>query len=67
MFRADNVKEKDAEGTGLGLYIVKSIIGQAGGEIWFKSQKNKGTTFHIKFPLKGMSKREGSRTLNEIK
>ncbi|HMB65314.1 MAG TPA: ATP-binding protein, partial [Patescibacteria group bacterium] len=67
MFRADNVKEKDAEGNGLGLYIVKSITNQAGGEIWFKSEKDQGTTFHVKFPLEGMSKKEGSRTLNEIK
>jgi len=26
LFRADNVRAKDTEGTGLGLYIVKSIV-----------------------------------------
>jgi PAS domain S-box-containing protein len=59
LFRADNVREKDTDGTGLGLYIVKSIIDNSGGEIWFtspkgKSSSNPGTSFYIKLPLKGV-------------
>ncbi len=37
LFRADNAIEKDSTGTGLGLYIVKSVIDQSGGKIWFTS------------------------------
>lgn len=51
LFRADNVKYKGIEGTGLGLYIVKSIVENLGGKIWFESEEDKGTTFYITLPL----------------
>ena len=56
LFRADNVRALDTEGTGLGLYIVKSIIDQAGGKIHMDSEENKGTTFFVSIPLSGMKK-----------
>ena len=59
LFRADNARERDAEGTGLGLYIVKSILDESGGMVWFDSAENKGTTFYVTLPLAGMKKREG--------
>ena len=62
LFRADNIKAKD-EGTGLGLYIVRKIITEAGGKISFKSQENKGTTFFVSFPLSGMKKKKGMKDL----
>jgi len=62
LFRADNVREKDTDGTGLGLYIVKAIVGHSGGEIWFTSQENKGTTFYVTLPLTGMKKKEGTKS-----
>lgn len=63
LFRADNVREKDSEGTGLGLYIVKAIIDHSGGNIWFQSEENKGSTFSVILPLAGMPKNEGTKTL----
>lgn len=64
LFRADNVREKDTEGTGLGMYIVKSIIDSVKGKISFVSKENKGTTFTVLIPVGGMKKREGSKELN---
>ena len=51
LFRADNVRLKGIDGTGLGLYIVKSIVDSYGGKIRFKSEENKGSTFYVKLPF----------------
>lgn len=64
LFRADNARESETEGTGLGLYIVKSIIDQSGGSVWFDSEENKGTTFYVTIPVTGMKKKEGSKKLD---
>ncbi|MBP6866098.1 MAG: PAS domain S-box protein [Candidatus Pacebacteria bacterium] len=64
LFRADNVKGEDVEGTGLGLYIIKSIIEESGGTISFESKEGEGTTFTVALPLLGMKKKEGSRELS---
>lgn len=63
LFRADNVKQNDTQGTGLGLYIVQSIINQSGGKIWFESAENKGTTFYLTLPISGMPKKDSAKTL----
>jgi signal transduction histidine kinase len=65
LFRADNAKQSDSEGTGLGLYIIKSIADHAGGEISFESKKDKGSTFEFKLPLSGMKSRNGSKKLED--
>ena len=63
LFRADNVRQKDTEGTGLGMYIVKAIVESSGGKIWFESAENQGTTFHVTLPLTGMPKKSGMNGL----
>lgn len=40
-----------SSGTGLGLAICKGIVEKANGNIWFETQENIGTTFHISLPL----------------
>jgi|GEM_PF-1547348 len=46
-FRADNALTLQAEGTGLGLYIAKSIIDAHDGNIAFTSEEGKGTEFAV--------------------
>jgi signal transduction histidine kinase len=47
-FRADNVKEiSSSQSTGLGLYMVKSLVTSMGGNISFQSEENKGTSFTV--------------------
>lgn len=67
LFRADNVRAKDTEGTGLGLYIVKAIVDQSGGSIRFESAEGRGTTFFVNLPLTGMPKKDGTKALEDIK
>ena len=66
MYRASNVLSMDTDGTGLGLYTIKAIVEEAGGSITFISKQNKGSTFTITLPLKGMKKREGTRVLDHL-
>lgn len=63
MYRADNARINDPDGTGLGLYIVKAVLDQTGGKIWFESNENKGSTFYVSIPLAGMKAKEGQRGL----
>lgn len=62
-FRADNAREKEPDGNGLGLYIAKSLIEHSGGKIWFTSEENKGSMFYVEIPLTGMRAKEGTRPL----
>ncbi len=64
LFRADNVKKTDTDGTGLGLYMVKQILDEIGGTISFASAEGKGTTFLVFLPLRGMKQRAGTRRLS---
>lgn len=60
LFRASNAMEKESEGNGLGLYVIKSLLEQAGGKIWFSSGGvNKGSAFFFSIPLKGMERKRG--------
>jgi PAS domain S-box-containing protein len=64
LFRADNVREKVPDGTGLGLYIVKAVLEQSGGSISFTSTLGKGTTFRAILPATGMQAKSGTKGLN---
>ena len=46
-YRAKNVTIAEIPGSGIGLYIVKSIVEALGGSIRVESVQNKGTTFTV--------------------
>ncbi len=49
--RMENAKKVDANGSGLGLFIVKKVIDAHGGKIWFTSSEGQGSTFYIELPV----------------
>src|SRR3989344_7207647 len=50
-FRGRNALRHQTQGSGLGLYIIKSIVKEAGGDMGFQSQENKGSMFWFTLPL----------------
>jgi signal transduction histidine kinase len=65
MFRASNAEQAGGTGSGLGLYIVKTIMNlpYVAGDVWFSSEEGKGSTFYLAIPTKGMQKKEGRTVL----
>jgi len=50
--RGRNVKQINAEGVGIGLYLSARIIKNLKGKIWAKSEgNNKGSVFYIELPI----------------
>ena len=50
-FRAENAVKSETEGSGLGLFVVKSYVEGWGGKVDFESEEGKGTVFTITLPL----------------
>ncbi|NPV58538.1 MAG: GAF domain-containing protein [Actinobacteria bacterium] len=49
--RVDNRATREIYGTGLGLYVSKSIIEAHGGSIWVESELGEGSTFLFTLPV----------------
>lgn len=58
-FRSEKAVLKNPDGSGLGLYVVKSYIEAWGGKVFVESQEGKGSTFTITIPFK--VRRESTR------
>jgi PAS domain S-box-containing protein len=50
-FRADRDEVRDAGGTGLGLYIAKSLVEMQDGRLWVTSELGRGSTFSFSLPV----------------
>jgi len=60
----DFLYTKKKDGTGLGLTISKKIIKEHGGDIFAKSQVNKGSIFTVTLPISQMAGTEPAPTRN---
>jgi len=52
LFRSDKAVETKKSGTGLGLFIAKTICDNCGWKVWFESTANQGVTFFVRIPQK---------------
>ena len=49
-YKVDQSRSTDVKSTGLGLFLVKSIVDLHGGSIWVESEPNSFTRFTVKLP-----------------
>ncbi|MDO8524662.1 MAG: sensor histidine kinase [bacterium] len=47
-YRTKGARLATDQGTGLGLYYIKQVVDLHKGQIWLKSEENKGSTFFVK-------------------
>ncbi len=52
-YKTDKSRSENKNSTGLGLYIVKTIVNKHGGNITASSKKNEATEFDVVLPLNG--------------
>lgn len=56
---------KEVGGTGVGLFLTKSLVELHDGEIWFATEVDRGTTFFVKLPKVDSSDLINKQTLSD--
>lgn len=49
-FRSASAMKIETDGSGLGLFITRTIVERHGGRVWFETEEGKGTTFFFTIP-----------------
>jgi two-component system, OmpR family, sensor histidine kinase VicK len=66
-FYRNHRTSRSVGGTGLGLFLCKSIIGAHGGQVWVKSKEGEGSTFGFSLvPYSNLSEDEKQGTGGEV-
>ena len=60
LFEKYRLSRHKADGSGLGLYICKTLVEANQGRIWMKSVVGRGTSFHLAFPAAGGDEESGA-------
>lgn len=53
--RIPRQEHKKVKGSGLGLFIVRSVAQRHGGDAWVRSVEGEGSTFYMSIPLQGVN------------
>lgn len=63
--KVDNSLSRNAEGSGIGLALVKTMVGLIGGEISVESRLGKGSLFRVKLPVRVLEESEAIDTTED--
>jgi signal transduction histidine kinase len=53
LFEKFRLSRSKSNGSGLGLYICKTLVEANQGRLWVESEPGRGTAFHLVFPVAG--------------